>query len=104
MEAGLTFLGLIAMLDPPRPEVAEAVARCRGAGIRIIMVTGDYGLTAEGVGRRVGIVTGRGEKTITGEELEAMSELDLKAALQVHQSRSCSPGCGPSTSCGSSPR
>jgi P-type Ca2+ transporter type 2C len=84
VETGLTFLGLIAMLDPPRPEVAEAVARCRGAGIRIIMVTGDYGLTAEGVGRRVGIITGRGERTITGEELEAMSEVDLKAALQVY--------------------
>ncbi|MGE5290931.1 MAG: cation-translocating P-type ATPase [Micromonosporaceae bacterium] len=83
-ESDLTFLGLVAMLDPPRPEVADAVARCRGAGIRIIMVTGDYGLTAEGIGRRIGVITGRGAKTITGEDLEAMSELDLKAALQVH--------------------
>jgi calcium-translocating P-type ATPase len=83
-ERDLTLLGLVGMLDPPRPEVADAVARCRGAGIRIIMVTGDYGLTAEGIGRRVGIITGRGTRTISGQELEAQSELDLKAALQVH--------------------
>ena len=56
VERELTFLGLVAMMDPPRPEVAEAVRRCRRAGIRIVMITGDYGLTAESIARRVGLV------------------------------------------------
>ena len=55
LEAGLTFLGLIAMMDPPRPEVADAVNTCHRAGIRTIMITGDYGLTAESIARRVGL-------------------------------------------------
>lgn len=58
-ESGLTLLGLLGMLDPPRPEVADAVAACRRAGIRIVMVTGDHPLTGEAVARRVGIVRGR---------------------------------------------
>ena len=49
IESDLTFLGLMAMMDPPRPEVAEAVQKCHSAGIRIIMITGDYGLTAESI-------------------------------------------------------
>jgi P-type Ca2+ transporter type 2C len=51
-ESELVLLGLVALLDPPRPAVAEAVATCRGAGIRILMITGDYGLTAESIARR----------------------------------------------------
>ena len=47
VEENLTFLGLVAMQDPPRSEVKEAVRLCRSAGIKIIMITGDYGLTAE---------------------------------------------------------
>ena len=65
VERELTFLGLVAMMDPPRPEVAAAVGTCRRAGIRIIMVTGDYGLTAESIARRVGIV-GAGARIVTG--------------------------------------
>ena len=53
-ELDLTFLGLVALADPPRPEVADAVARCRRAGIRIIVITGDHGLTAAAVARQVG--------------------------------------------------
>ncbi len=55
-ETNLTFLGLAAMLDPPRVEVTDAVARCHTAGIRIIMVTGDHPLTASAIAKEVGIV------------------------------------------------
>ncbi len=80
VEQDLTFLGLLAMQDPPRPEVAAAVDKCRRAGIRIIMITGDYGLTAESIARRVGMVR-EGARLVTGAELDAMSETDLKDAL-----------------------
>jgi magnesium-transporting ATPase (P-type) len=56
IERQLTFIGLMAMMDPPRPEVADAVEKCHTAGIRIIMITGDYGLTAETIARRIGII------------------------------------------------
>jgi len=55
-ERGLTFLGLLAMMDPPRPEVAAAVQTLHGAGIRLVIITGDYGLTAESFARRVGLL------------------------------------------------
>lgn len=80
-ERDLVFLGLVGMLDPPRPEVSEAVASCRGAGIRVIMVTGDYGLTAEAIARKVGIVQGDHARVISGTELEAMDDEQLKAEL-----------------------
>ncbi|MFA5787886.1 MAG: cation-transporting P-type ATPase, partial [Actinomycetota bacterium] len=83
-EHDLTFLGLTGMLDPPRPEVTKAVQQCRAAGIRVIMVTGDYGLTAEAIARRVGIVVGARPGIISGHELEEMSEEDLRATLAVH--------------------
>jgi len=82
IEADLTFLGLIAMLDPPRPEVAEAINKCHHAGIRIIMITGDYGLTAESIARRIGIIRGAQPRLLTGPDLAAMDDEALKAALQ----------------------
>ncbi len=80
-ETELTFLGLIAMMDPPRPEVAAAVTTCHEAGIRIIMITGDYGLTAESIARRIGIVQGERPRVVTGTELDTMSDADLQDAL-----------------------
>jgi magnesium-transporting ATPase (P-type) len=80
VERELTFLGLAGMMDPPRPEVAEAVARCRHAGIRIIMITGDYGLTAESIARRVGIV-GPGAPILTGGDIDALDDAQLAAAV-----------------------
>jgi magnesium-transporting ATPase (P-type) len=82
IERELTFLGLQAMLDPPRPEVAAAVEQCRRAGIRIIMITGDYGLTAESIARRIGIVQGEHPRIISGVELDALDDTALHAALQ----------------------
>jgi magnesium-transporting ATPase (P-type) len=67
-ESGLTFLGLATLEDPPRPDVEEAVGRCREAGIRIIVITGDHGLTAGAVARRVGIVRGE-PRMVSGPEI-----------------------------------
>jgi len=80
-ETSLTFLGLAALADPPRPEVPDAVARCRRAGIRIIVITGDDGLTATAVAREVGIVTER-PVVITGTELNQLTEPELDALLR----------------------
>jgi len=82
VEHDLVFLGLIAMMDPPRQEVADAVEKCRHAGIRIVMITGDYGLTAESIARRVGIVHSQNPRIVTGFELDSMSEKDLEEALK----------------------
>ncbi len=82
VETDLVFLGLVALYDPPRPEVAEAVRRAQEAGVRIIMITGDYGLTAEAIARRVGIVRGPDARIITGVALDAMSDEELREALR----------------------
>jgi len=82
VEAELTFLGLAAMVDPPRPEVTAAVANCHHAGIRIIMITGDYGLTAESIARKIGIVRGVHPQIVTGSDLDALSDSALAALLQ----------------------
>lgn len=79
-EREMTLLGIAAMIDPPRPEVKNAVAKCHSAGIRIIVVTGDHGLTARGIAESVGIGH-RGLQVVTGAELEDMSEKDLDALL-----------------------
>jgi len=82
VEQDLTFVGLAAMIDPPRPEVAEAVKKCHTAGIRIVMITGDYGLTAESIARRIGIIQGARPQIITGFDLDKMSPEQLSTALQ----------------------
>ncbi len=80
-ERELCLLGLVALFDPPRPEVANAVARCHTAGIRIMVVTGDHGLTAAEIARRVGIARAGGA-VVTGEELERMDERELDRLLR----------------------
>jgi len=70
------FLGLVGFADPVRPQVADAVSECNSAGIRVIMMTGDYPLTAEMIGRQIGLP--ETNRCITGTELEPMSEHDLR--------------------------
>jgi magnesium-transporting ATPase (P-type) len=85
-ERELTLLGLVAMSDPPRPEVVDAVAACRRAGIRIYMITGDYGLTAEAIARRVGIVGDGAVRIVNGADLDAMTDEKLAGvALESEQ-------------------
>ncbi|MCW5848483.1 MAG: cation-transporting P-type ATPase [Anaerolineae bacterium] len=81
VETELVFLGLAAMMDPPRPEVSEAVAKCHRAGIRIIMITGDYGLTAESIARRIGILRGPQPRILTGADLDTLDDAALQAAM-----------------------
>jgi calcium-translocating P-type ATPase len=76
IERDLCLLGLVALFDPPRPDVAEAVTNCHKAGIRIIVVTGDNGLTAAEIARRVGIARD-GAIVVTGRELDEMTEPQL---------------------------
>ncbi len=82
VEQGLTFLGLAGMMDPPRADVAEAINTFRGAGIRLVMITGDYGLTAESVARRIGMLDASSVPHIlTGSDVDALSDGDLQAVL-----------------------
>jgi len=82
IEVNMTFIGLVVMSDPPRPEVAAAIEQCHKASIRVIMITGDYGLTAESIAKRIGIVKGEHPRVITGQELTKMSIEDLEVALK----------------------
>jgi Ca2+-transporting ATPase len=75
-ESGMTLLGLVAMMDPPRPEARAAVRTCEAAGIRVVMITGDHPLTAATVAREVGMLTDG--RVVSGRELEVMSDADLE--------------------------
>jgi len=81
VEQDLVFLGLMAMQDPPRPEVENAVNLAQRAGIRIIMITGDYGITAESIARRIGIVKGDDIRVVSGAEVDRMSHAELSTVL-----------------------
>jgi magnesium-transporting ATPase (P-type) len=75
----LVFLGLVGLIDPPRAEAAEAVAECRGAGIRVKMITGDHKGTAAAIGRQIGLQNP--DSVLTGADLDAMDEMALAAAV-----------------------
>ena len=74
-ERDMTFLGLVGMIDPPRPEAKAAVEQCKRAGIRVIMITGDHPLTAQAVARELGLF--EAGRTVTGAELEDISDEEL---------------------------
>ena len=80
LENGLTFMGLLGMIDPPRPEAKEAVALCRKAGIKPVMITGDHVITASAIAKALGIME-EGDMAITGAELDAMSEEELDSKI-----------------------
>ncbi len=82
-ERDLVLLGLVGLEDPPRPEVPEAIRRCRAAGIRVIMVTGDHPGTAVAVAREVGIVGTDEPLIVTGRRLARMSASELQLALDA---------------------
>ena len=76
LENGLTLLGLVGMIDPPRPEAKAAVATCRKAGIKPVMITGDHVVTASAIAKELGIL-GPEDRAITGAELDAMDDKTL---------------------------
>ena len=77
---GYIFVGIAGMLDPPRREVPEALAKCHGAGIRVFMLTGDFGLTAKTIAEQIGLITDGG-RVVQGAELSAMDEQTLSRVL-----------------------
>ena len=80
-EQDMIWLGLVSMLDAPRPEVREAVRKCRDAGIRVVMITGDHQLTAKAIAYDLGIAT-EGDRVLTGQELEKLSQEELKQQVE----------------------
>ncbi|MCI0496204.1 cation-translocating P-type ATPase, partial [candidate division KSB1 bacterium] len=80
LEQNLTFIGLIGMIDPPRPEVKQAIQTCKQAKIRPVMITGDHPLTARFIANELGISANG--NVLTGQDLDEMSEADFEAAVQ----------------------
>ena len=76
LENGLAFMGLVGMIDPPRPEARQAVAVCRRAGIKPVMITGDHIVTASAIAEELGILE-QGDRAITGAELDGMTDQEL---------------------------
>jgi magnesium-transporting ATPase (P-type) len=89
-ERDLCFLGLVGLLDPPRPEVASAVATCHGAGLRIVVITGDNPRTTAEIARQVGIGSSGGVRVVSGDDVEAMTDAHLSAVLRAPSEVICS--------------
>jgi Ca2+-transporting ATPase len=81
IERDLTFAGLVAMIDPPRSEVRDAMAKCRQSGIRTVMITGDHRNTAVAIARDLGFY-GANSRALTGEELDGLTDAELDAAVE----------------------
>ncbi|KKG08969.1 cation-transporting P-type ATPase [Methanosarcina sp. 2.H.A.1B.4] len=76
------FLGFIGIVDPPRPEAREAIAKCHAAGIKVVMITGDHPVTAESIARDVGLAVSGKPEIITGDELKSLSRTELASRLK----------------------
>ena len=83
IESDLTYVGMVGMIDPPREEVKDAVAKCKRAGIKTVMITGDHKATAIAIAKALGILESE-EEAITGAELEEMSDQDLIANVRKY--------------------
>lgn len=81
LESGLTFVGMVGMIDPPREEAKEAVKKCISAGIKTVMITGDHKITATAIAKELGILKNESE-AITGAELEKMTDEELKSKVR----------------------
>ncbi len=81
-EEGLTILGLAGLMDPPREEAKEAIGLCKRAGIKPVMITGDHPLTAEAIARRLGLFNSHSRATVTGRELERMSDEEFEERVE----------------------
>lgn len=81
LECGLTLMGLVGMIDPPRPEAKKAVDVCRRAGIKPVMITGDHVVTAAAIAKDLGIMQ-PGDRAITGAELDAMTDAELDSQVE----------------------
>ena len=81
IESDLTFMGLVAMIDPPRPEAKEAVAVCRKAGIKPVMITGDHVVTASAIAKELGILVD-GDLALTGVQLDGLTDTELDEKLE----------------------
>lgn len=82
VQSGMTFLGIIGMIDPPRPEAMEAIKACQEAGISVKMITGDHAITAKAIGDQIGI--GDGGHAVTGTEIENMGDEELREVAINH--------------------
>lgn len=80
IESEMVFLGIVGIIDPPRPEAIASIKACKQAGIRVVMITGDHAGTAKAIGKEMGI--GDGEHAVTGSELEAASDATLQELVR----------------------
>lgn len=79
-EQEMTFLGLMGMIDPPRPEAKDAIEKCKQSGIEVVMITGDHAITAQAIASELGLVNGR--KTIIGKDLETLGDEELERQVR----------------------
>jgi magnesium-transporting ATPase (P-type) len=82
LDTGLEFVGVVGIVDPPRPEAIEAIASCHSAGIRVKMITGDHAGTATAIAREMGIITPDAPAAVTGAELEQATDEQLKVIVE----------------------
>ncbi|GAM74994.1 hypothetical protein JCM19241_1337 [Vibrio ishigakensis] len=78
LENKLTLLGVFGIMDPPRPEVKEAIKQCSEAGVKTVMITGDHAATAAAIAKQIGIIRTQCDKVMTGVELDDLTDMELE--------------------------